>query len=303
LKRFRRWPKKRDLRKFKPPDTAKREHHGIIIDVQGLWHIYESPAAEGIRKTEAVRDINLRIEKGEFVVIVGQNGSGKTTLVKHFNGLLKPSRGSVLVNGVDTRTVKTGILARTVGYVFQNPDHQICNSTVREELSFGPKNIHVPRDEIERRVSEVGELLKLKEHFDVSPYSLSKGERQQVAVASVLAMEPEVIVVDEPTTGQDYRGSKFMMDLMVKMNNRGKTIIVITHDMNIAAEYGERVVVMRQGGILLDGPPRQVFSEEKPLAETYLRPPQMSIVGKKLGIPFTVLTADEMFSLLTERQK
>jgi energy-coupling factor transport system ATP-binding protein len=282
---------------------VEKEHHDVIIDVQGLWHIYESPAAEGVRKTEAVRNVSLKITKGEFLAIVGQNGSGKTTLVKHFNGLLKPTRGTVTVNGVDTKKEKTGILARTVGYVFQNPDHQICNSTVREEIAFGPKNIHVPKDEIESRVTEVGELLELKKYFDMSPFSLSKGERQRLAVASVLAMEPEVIVVDEPTTGQDYRGSKFMMDLMVKMNNQGKTVLVITHDMNIAAEYGERVVVMRQGEVLLDGTPREVFSKEELLAETYLRPPQMAIVGKKLGVPFAVLTADEMFNLLGEKEK
>lgn len=268
-----------------------------IIETQNLWHIYPG-------ETIALRGMNLKIYEGEFIAIIGQNGSGKTTLVKHFNGLLKPTKGKVFVYGVDTTTETIAELSKKVGYCFQNPDHQICCETVRKELEFGPVNLHVAEAEIERRVIQVAKAVGLEHVLNENPFSLSKGERQRVAVASVLTMKPDVLIIDEPTTGQDYRMGKEMMEFYKNLNEKeGKTIIVITHDMNLVAEYAKRIVVLRNGEILCDGPTREVFSQSELLGTTYLRPPQVTRLGQLLsayGIPGDVLTVDEMRSILAQ---
>jgi len=267
-----------------------------IIEVNDLWHVY--PAG-----TVAVKGVNLEIHQGDFVAMIGQNGSGKTTLVKHFNGLLKPTKGTVLVFGIDTRTAAVADLSQRVGYCFQNPDHQICCETIRKELEFGPRNLKVPEDEIGKRVGEVAAAVGLQEILDVSPFSVSKGERQRIAVASLLTMRPDVLVVDEPTTGQDYRMGKEMMEFYKQLNENGKTIIVITHDMNIAAEYARRVIVLKEGQVLADGPTREVFSKTQLLETTYLKPPQITRLGQALmeyGMPEDLLTVDEAAELIEQ---
>lgn len=275
----------------------KAEPQGdVIIDVRDLWHIY--PAG-----TTALKGVSLKVRRGEFAALIGQNGSGKTTLVKHFNGLLKPTKGSVIVFDVDTRSAAVTELSRKVGYCFQNPDHQICCDTVRKELEFGPRNLHVPEDEIQVRVKEVSSAVGLQEILDVNPFSVSKGERQRIAVASLLTMIPDVLVVDEPTTGQDYRMGKEMMEFYKQLNSLGKTIIVITHDMNIAAEYVKRVIVLKEGQILADGTTREVFAQAGLLETTYLKPPQITRLGqalKEFGIPENLLTVDEAVRFFEE---
>ncbi|MFQ6080503.1 MAG: ABC transporter ATP-binding protein [Candidatus Bathyarchaeia archaeon] len=280
--------------KPQPLPRAKERKGGEIIRVENLWHVYPG-------EVTALRGVNLTIYEGEFVAIIGQNGSGKTTLVKHFNGLLKPTKGRVSVYGVDTSKASIAELSKRVGYAFQNPDHQLCNETVRKELAFGPINLGFSENEIEERVAKAAERLGLKGVLDEKPFSLSKGERQRVAIASILTMGPEVLIIDEPTTGQDYRMSKEIMDFCKALNEEGKTIIVITHDMNLAAEYSERVIVLKDGEILCEGPPGEVFSQVEMLEKTYLEPPQITRLAQRLtefGIPSTLLTVDEMYNNL-----
>ena len=264
-----------------------------IIKVRGLWHVYPG----GV---EALRGVDLEIRKGEFVAILGQNGSGKTTLVKHFNGLLKPTKGEVIVYGMDTREVPVSRLARLVGYVFQNPDHQIFSRTVKEELAFGPKNFGLSPEEIDERVVKAAKTMGIEEYLDDNPFDLSWGIRQKVAVASILSMEPEVLIVDEPTTGQDYGTSKEMMETFKRLNEEGKTVVIITHDMKLAAEYVDRVVVMKEGKILVDGDTRTVFSNVEVLKEAYLAPPQITQLAIRLreyGAP-VALTVEELVDYL-----
>jgi len=250
--------------------------------------------------TQALRGINLTIYAGECVAILGQNGSGKTTLTKHFNGLLKPSKGTVIVYGHDTRNTPITTLCSLVGYVFQNPDDQIFCRKVRDELAFGPKNLGIKREEIDKRVETIARKLGIEEYLDENPYNLSKGLRQRVAIASVLTMDPDTLVIDEPTTGQDFKRGLMIMEMAQVLNNEGKTIIVITHDMELAARYADRAIVLSKGKILLDGSPRYVFSCVDKLKETYLAPPQATRIAQRLQqfIPSNLLTIDEVFAEL-----
>jgi energy-coupling factor transport system ATP-binding protein len=266
-----------------------------VISVRGLTHVYPNG-------TRALNGVDLDIHRGEFVALLGQNGSGKTTLVKHFDGLLRPTAGTVNVFGMDGATTSIPELSKKVGYCFQNPDHQICCETVQKELEFGPTNLKVSAAAIQRRVDEVAKAVGLESVLSKNPFSLSKGERQRVAVASLLTMECEVLIVDEPTTGQDYKMSHEMMDFYRKLNEEdGRTIIVITHDMKISAEYAHRVIVLKEGRVLLDGPPRDVFSRSDILRTTYLNPPQITRLAQalsKFGVPDDILTVPEMSNVM-----
>lgn len=251
----------------------------------------------------ALNGISLEIQKGECLAIIGQNGAGKTTLAKHFNGLHKPSAGKVYVDGRDTAGLKVSALARTVGYVFQNPDHQIFNDTVGKEVAFGLKNLGLSRGEIEDRAAEALEAVGLTEHYGAYPFNLSKGQRQRVALASVLAMRTGVIVLDEPTTGQDYRESMQIMEMVGSLNEKGHTIIFITHDMSLVARYARRVVVLCGGEVLADQSVRKVFALPDLLEKTYLSPPQITLLAQRLGrhsIPPDILTVGEMRDALVK---
>ena len=240
-----------------------------IIEVKNLHHIYPSG-------THALRGINLKIYPGEFVAIIGQNGSGKTTFVKHLNGLLKATEGKVLVDGHDVSARKVSDMARIVGYCFQNPDHQIFCDSVYKETAYGPKNLKFSPDEIDRRVDEALTAVGMSHMKDFHPRDLSKGQRQRVAVAAVLSMRPKVLNIDEPTTGQDYQDGIAMLELIAQLNKSGHTILFITHDMPMVARYAERVVVFRDGEILLDGPTQEVFLKRDILRTTFLAPPQIT---------------------------
>lgn len=257
-----------------------------ILDAQGLGYVYPT------RNVEALRDVNLQIREGEFVAILGQNGSGKTTLAKHFNGLLQPTSGEMRVGGRPTRESSRRQLAQMVGYVFQNPDHQIFASTVREEVGFSLKMAGFDAATIKKRVAEALETVGLSGYEEEIPFVLTKGERQRVAVASVLATQPQVIILDEPTTGLDYRHQRNIMEMLRMLNRRGHTIIIITHSMWVAAEYADRTIVLRDGRILLDGPTRAIFAQEERLAETALRPPTLLRLGNWLGTQ--ALTVEQM---------
>jgi energy-coupling factor transport system ATP-binding protein len=267
-----------------------------LIRIENLTYIYKGGQP-------ALKNMSLKINKGECVAIIGQNGAGKTTLAKHFNGLHKPSAGRVCIAGRNTTRLKVSELARTVGYVFQNPDHQIFHDTVGREVSFGLKNLGLPAEQIEERVAGALAEVGLTGYYQTYPFNLSKGQRQRVALASVLAMRTEVIVLDEPTTGQDYRESIQIMELVRKLNQDGHTIIFITHDMSLVARYASRIIVLCRGEVLADGGVRSVFTRPELLKETYLSPPQITTLAQSLSrydIPPGVLSVEEMYQLLTK---
>jgi energy-coupling factor transport system ATP-binding protein len=248
---------------------------------------------------EALRGIDLFIQEGEMIAILGQNGSGKTTLAKHFNGLLKPSSGRMWVQNKSTTAYSHRELARWVGYVFQNPDHQIFARTVAEEVGFGLKMQAETPKTIEKRVTEALEVVGLQGYEQKGPFALTKGERQRVAVASVLAAQPQVIILDEPTTGLDYRHQRNMMEMLKRLNRSGHTIIIITHSMWVATEYANRTIVMNDGRILSDGPTRAIFSDENRLAEASLSPPSLVRLSNWLGTQ--ALTVQQMVQELKTR--
>ena len=277
-------------RRLVEADGKQEEGYGEpIIQVEGLTHRYPS-------RVVALEGVDLTVRRGEFLAVLGQNGSGKTTLVKHFNGLLKPTEGTVKV-GDDEQGSQT--LGQSVGYVFQNPDHQIFSDTVSDEVAFGPKIGGLDEQEIKERVREALAAVRLEGRGDEDPFGLTRGERQRVAVASVLAVRPEVLILDEPTTGLDYAEQRSMMDLVRGLNEAGSTIIVVTHTMWIVAEYAHRAVVVSDGRISLQGTVREVFAEEAGLHDAALRPPHIVSLGNTLGYP--VLSVEEMVEVTEEK--
>jgi energy-coupling factor transport system ATP-binding protein len=267
-------------------DAAREQAYGEpLIEVQGLAHRYPNGVV-------ALEGVDLAVRRGEFLAVLGQNGSGKTTLVKHFNGLLEPTEGSVRVEGEETTRLGIRNLGQTVGYVFQNPDHQIFSDTVHDEVAFGPKIRGLDENEVEDRVSEALAAVGLSGYEKEDPFGLTKGERQRVAVASVLAVRPEVLILDEPTTGLDYAEQRSMMDLVRRLNEAGSTIIVVTHTMWVVAEYAHRAVVVRDGRAVLSGTVREVFAREEELRDASLRPPHIVSLSNTLG--HTVLSVEEM---------
>lgn len=247
----------------------------IAVQVSDLIYQYNSGQS-------ALKEINLTIEAGEFVAFVGQNGAGKTTLAKHLNGLLKPTSGNVIVNGMNTSQYDTSHLSKTIGYVFQNPDHQIFSVTVEKELEFGLKNAGFKGKEIKERVDQVLQYTGLERYRSVHPFSLGKGERQMIAVASILVLKPKLLIIDEPTTGSDWVGIQTMMGLIRNLHDAGTTIIMISHDMDLVAQYAKRVIVLKDGRILLDGTPQDVFSNEQILLHSAIIPPQLCRLSSQL---------------------
>ena len=239
--------------------------------------------------TRALIGIDLAIAPGERVAIIGQNGSGKSTLVRHLDGLLRPSEGRVLHDGVDIAGVRVAALAGLVGIVFQNPDRQIFAGRVRAEVEFGPRILgrgpHEAADSARAALSTVG----LSDLAEVNPYDLGYSRRKLLTLASVLAMNTPVVVLDEPTTGQDARGVARIQQVVAELSAAGRTVIAISHDMRFVAETFARIVVMGAGRVLLDGTPAEVFAETAwpTLASTYLEPPLAARVGARLGLGST----------------
>lgn len=231
---------------------------------------------------EALSGVDIVINSNEFVAIVGQNGAGKTTLLKTFLGLLKPTSGRVLVKGVDTREASVSEMATRVGLVLQNPDHQLFAQTVLEEVSFGPVNLGLAAEEVHERARAALEQVGMWHLRDAYPPSLSKGDRAKVVIASVLAMRPEIIILDEPTTGQDYLGCCQIMQIAQQLHGQGHTIVMVTHNMALVCEYAHRTIVMAQGRVLMDGPTAEVFSYPEVLATTYIEPPQITRLAQDL---------------------
>lgn len=246
-----------------------------IIVCQDLWHIYQGGVI-------ALREANLTINRGEIVGVIGQNGSGKTTLVKHFNGLLKPTRGVVLVKGQNTAPMRIQVLAASVGYVFQNPNHQLFAKTVQEELEFGPRNLGVPEEEVAERREKAIEFFNLQELRLLHPYRISFPLRKLVGMASIYTMRPDVFVLDEPTTGQDNITTRIVYQLIKRLREEGSTIVCVAHDMILLAEVAERMIVLRDSHIIADTTPREVFSNRELMQSTHLTPPQISQLTLRL---------------------
>jgi len=258
--------------------------------------------------TEALKEINIEIVQGEFIALIGQNGSGKTTLSKCLNGLYKPTAGNIVVDGLNTKEGSIVQMVKRVGYVFQNPDHQLFNNTCWDEIAYGPRNIELPDEEVKERVEEAIAVVGLPKYtHQEHPFFLSKGLRQRVAIASILALRPQVIIVDEPTTGQDVKQSLEIMNFLQELNEEhGHTIIIITHDMPIVGIYAKRVIAMAQARIMADGSTREVFTKAEILEKTFLAPPQITQLAQadpSLGFDPGTLTVDEMvdqFRVLTK---
>lgn len=247
---------------------------------------------------QALRGISLTIESGEQVAIVGQNGAGKTTLVKHLNGLLQPTSGSIRIGDWDTKEYSVAKLARRVGYVFQNPDEQLFSKNVGAEVAFGPRNLGMSVEQVRRRVNDALAMTKLSDKTETNPYDLSPTWRKMVALASVIAMDTPIIIFDEPTTGQDAANIARIANVIKTLCERGKTVITITHDIDFCAENFERVIAMSLGHILLDGSAKDVLGQEEILATTYVDPPQLTRLGKRLGFMETVRNQDEFLGAL-----
>ncbi len=230
----------------------------------------------------ALMGVTLNIAQGEFVAVVGQNGSGKSTFAKLLFGALRPTQGTVLVDGLNVTKAPLLELVRRVGYVFQNPDHQIFTGSVENELAFGPRNLGLDDEEVTDRVEEGLRALGLGEQRDRHPQTLSRGQRRRLAVASVLVMQPKILILDEPTTGQDYGHCRMLMGLAKALHKAGRTVIVITHDMRIVAEYCERTIVLRDGRVALQGSTRQVFGGIDELRKMSLHPPFITMLSDKI---------------------
>lgn len=258
-----------------------------VVEVRSLSHRYPS----GV---EALTDVSLTIGEGEFVALLGRNGAGKTTFARHLNGLLRPTSGEVHINNRPTAGRKLHELATEVGYVFQNPDHQIFASSVADEIAFGLKNLGSSEEEIKTRIREVLAQVGMSGMEDVHPYRLGKGQRQRLAVASVLALRPRILVIDEPTTGQDWSGSLAIMELVRDLNEHGNTIVMVTHDMLLASTYARRAVVFDGGRVCADRPIKDLFSDVALLDAAKLRPPQVTDLALTLGMG--PLTSAEEFA-------
>lgn len=242
---------------------------------------------------EALRGVTLAVDAGERVAIVGQNGAGKTTLVRHLNGIHQPSAGVVTVGGTATTGRPIADLARQVGYVFQNPDEQIFAATVRADVEFGPRNLRVTGDEVTQRALAALEEVGLASVAEAHPLQLSLSERKRAALAGVLAMRTDVVVLDEPTTGQDARGVELVAGVVRSLVASGRTVIAITHDMDFAAEQFDRVVVMARGEVLADGLPAEVFGLGDVLAAAAVEAPQLVRLAGRLGWQRRPLTPEQ----------
>jgi energy-coupling factor transporter ATP-binding protein EcfA2 len=237
-------------------------------------------------------DVSIEIAAAEFLAIVGQNGSGKTTLAKQIVGLLAPTGGTITIAGRDRKNLSPAETAHEVGYVFQNPDHQIFAATVADEVAFGPRNFGLDSAEIASRAEEVLCAVNLAGDRDRDPFLLSKGERQRLAVASVLALRPRILILDEPTTGLDYREQRRMMALVGDLNRAGIAIVMITHTPWLVAEYARRVILMRKGRVMFDGGVREFFERDELLANSSFHPPEATKLGRRFGV--TALRPEEL---------
>jgi len=269
-----------------------------IIKIDSISYSYP----EGV---QALKDVSLSVNEGEFLGIIGQNGAGKSTLLKCIVGLLKPQKGRILLKGEDLDDFPVSRVALKVGFVLQNPDLQLFSMTVRDEIAFGLSNMGFEREQMETRIKEALEMVGLSGREEEYPLTLSRGERARVVIASVIAMNPDIMILDEPTSGQDYSGSIQIMEIADKLCRDGRTILVVSHNMSLIAEYCRRVVVFRSGKIFLDGSVGEVFSRPDELIKTGIKPPQITRLGNALRdvLPSaeTILRVEQLGDLIIEK--
>ncbi len=269
----------------------------VILEARNLTVEYPGPPS-----VVALRDVNVQIRQGEFVGIVGQNGSGKSTLVKCFVGLLRPRKGEVLFRGESIRKFSVGEVAHRVGLVLQNPDYQLFTASCDDEIRFGLRNVGVSPEEMEQRVEEMLQLVGLSEEADLFPFRLSFGDRRKLTVAATLALAPEVLIMDEPTTAQDHRGRYQLAELAKRFHEeRQGTVLMITHDVDLIACYAHRLIVLYEGQVLLDGPTAEVFTQVEELKRSFVVPPvaaQLAAELAPLGVPSHVMTLEELYQVI-----
>lgn len=272
---------------------TKSEGNGSSVELESVTYRYTDTV-------EALKEISLSMDSG-VVCVIGQNGAGKTTFAKHLNALLTPTEGNVVVHGNDTRDNRVAEMAKDVGLSFQDPNDQLFHESVEAEIKYGPKNIGLSPDEIERNVEEAIEVLNLEEIREKNPYDMGEARRKHVAIASVLAMDTPVVVLDEPTGGQDAAGATLLGNMVNELASRGKLLIVITHDVDFAAQYADRVIALRQGEVLLDGTPEDVFSQPEELTKTNVNLPTVTRLSREIGAGESVLTAAQLFEILDQQ--
>ncbi|MCE5201128.1 MAG: energy-coupling factor ABC transporter ATP-binding protein [Synergistaceae bacterium] len=251
---------------------------------------------------DVIKGVSFHIRRGDFTALIGANGAGKSTLGKLCNGLLKPSCGSVAVGGFNTASTKTSRIARFTGFLFQNPDRQICKNTVRDEIMFGLGCIMDDGEEAERRCETVLAAFGFKGEMD--PFTMSRGERQRLVLASLLALKPELLILDEPTTGLDYRECMHIMESVRAINKQGTTVLMVSHDMEVVGDFAEDVMVLNRGQLLAKGPVKEILRDKKLLAQASLLPPQITGLALRLGDGFEeIFTVDEMVSAIEKKAK
>jgi len=249
--------------------------------------------------THALKDINMKIKKGERVAVIGSNGAGKSTLFLHFNGILRPSSGILKIDGEPISYQKKDLIniRQKVGLVFQNPDDQLFSPTVKEDVAFGPMNLGLPREEVEMRVKDSLGVVGMQGYDKKPPHHLSGGEKKRVAIAGILAMKPEIMVLDEPTTGLDPLGGDMIMNILYKLNHEKMTIIIASHDVELVTLFANNIYVLHDGVIIGEGSPEEVFTNLKLLRKAHLKPPRAADLLYRLkndGIPVEIkLTVKE----------
>ncbi|MFX1562522.1 MAG: energy-coupling factor ABC transporter ATP-binding protein [Promethearchaeota archaeon] len=230
-----------------------------------------------------LQNISLELIPGQVVGLMGENGAGKTTLVKHINGLLKPTQGSVYIDGVDTRNTSTARLARKVGFVFQNADHQLFADNLEEEIAFALRNLGFPDSEIKTRINHYLDIFELSKYHDQSPFLLSGGERKRLALASVLCVEPTILILDEPTQAQDARQKRKLLEFINSFRQSNRILLLVTHDVEFAVQAVDRLLILSKGQLIADGTPRQILSRPELLQGARLLPPQLTRFSHQLA--------------------
>ncbi|MGH2605148.1 MAG: energy-coupling factor ABC transporter ATP-binding protein [Anaerolineales bacterium] len=256
------------------------------LEIDGVSFRYPNGA-------QAISNVRMQIRSGEQVAWIGANGAGKSTLARLANGLLRPQEGVVRVGDWDTRRRRVSELARRVGYVFQNPDEQLFARNLREEVAFGPRNLGRTAAEVEQAVEASLKALDLLANADDNPFDLHPARRKELGLASILAMDPAILILDEPTTGQDAPGVGRLGRVLGDLRRRGRTVILISHDMEFCAEYADRIAVFSQGRVVLDAPARQAFSRLEILASAQVDPPQLARLAAALDLDAVPLSVDE----------
>lgn len=290
---YRELSSKYTLGTMQPDPAILREPHpseNPIIEIKELSYSY----AQG---TEALRDISLTIHAGELVAILGRNGSGKTTLVRHIIGLIKPEEGKIFVRGKDVARTPTHELAQDIGFCFQNPNHQIVTFKVRDEVIFGLRAHNIPPSEYDGRIHEALEIVDMLDYINAEVFDLGKGQKQRLALASVLALKPRILIIDEPTTGQDPQMAEGIFRIIQGLNKRGTTVLMITHQMEYAANYAHRAIVLRSGQISFDGSIKDLISNKKLMEDNFLDLPEATKIAgqfKKHGIPPWLVRIDDL---------